>query len=846
MKTLIIAEKPSVARDIAAALGGFTKQGDWLERDDAIVSSAVGHLVQLSGPGWEGRGFDGLPAIPPAFELQAIPSTEAQLRLLQRLMARPDVGTVVNACDAGREGELIFRLIYEYAQCRKPMKRMWLQSMTAGAIREANSSLKAGAQFDALGAAARCRSEADWLVGINGSRGMTAMGEILTGQRQMRSVGRVQTPTLAILVHREDEIAKFVPKPYWEVHAAFGVAAGDYQGRWCSAPSSREMLEDVGAVAENEDSAGSRIWDKAHADAILRKCEGVAPTSVEDVAKRVTQAAPRLFDLTTLQREANKRFKFSAKKTLDLAQALYERHKAVTYPRTDSSALPEDYIPKTKDTLEALANAGGAHAAHARRVLDQSWVRPDKRVFNNAKISDHFAIIPTGRVPGDLDVAEAKIYDLVVRRFLAAFHPAAQYDSTVRLTVVAGELFKAHGRVLAEAGWLVVYGQDADDAASKPPALCAVVSGEVPRTRDVQLKSLKTKAPSRYTESSLLSAMEAAGKLVDDEELREAMKERGLGTPATRASIIETLLASKDRKGNSIEPYVAREGKDQLLVPTRKGMELVQFLEAQGLTLLTSPAMTGEWEARLGAIEKGAADAQVFIAQIRAFTSRMIEMLKQRAAAAPEAQAVPLGAPCPKCHELMQSAARGFSCRCGYSLARVVAGRTVSDDEAKVLFSEGKTELMQGFFSKAKGKSFAAVLKVGVEGKIEFDFPARAPASVGAKRFPCPRCSKPLMQRTSARGAFWGCSGYPGCTYSAPDVAGVPGTREADVGVSMSAGEVSRIAAARGAAQAPRKQGNTCPSCGKGKLARKPGREGGFFLGCSSFPNCRHFQWDTK
>lgn len=847
MKTLIIAEKPSVARDIAAALGGFQKKGDWLERDDAIVSSGIGHLVRIDGPAWTGRGFEALPAIPDAFALKAIPNTESQLKLVGKLMARPDVTTIVNACDAGREGELIFRLIYEYSQVCKPVKRMWLQSMTAGAIKDAFRAMKDGRQYDALGAAARCRSEADWLVGINGSRGMTVLSETLTGQRQLRTVGRVQTPTLGILVHRELEISNFKPVPYWELHATFQLVSGQYKARWCSQQGLASAASDKQESGAGDEDAGFRINDAARAQALLLKCQGQQPTSVRDESKRTTSAVPRLFDLTTLQREANRRFKFSAKKTLDLTQALYEKHKAVTYPRTDSNALPEDYIPKTVSVMQAFAGASGEFAAHAQRVLDGDWIKPAKRIFDNSKISDHFAIIPTGAMPEGLSGDEFKIFGLIVRRFIAAFYPAAQYDSTLRTTIVAGETFLARGRVLVDPGWLVVFGQGLDDADAdaKQPALCALTPGEQAGTRDMHIEALQTKPPSRLTEATLLAAMETAGKLIEDDALRDAMKERGLGTPATRAAILETLLAIKDGRGNPIEPYVTREGKAQHLVPTDKGIQLVQFLEANGLDALTSPVLTGDWEAKLMQVEKGRGQAQAFMQEIRSFTIQMIDTLKAKAASAPQAVATDLGAPCPACKKSMQASGRGFSCVCGFSLSRVIAGRQITDEEARALFEKGKTAVLSGFHSKAKKKDFSAGLEL-VDGKAQFYFAPREEAAPAGVSVPCPVCHKPLRQCTGAKGVFWGCAGYPDCKTTLPDDNGKPGKRLEPGAGRMSANEVNQAAAGR-AATPKGQQGEVCPTCAKGKLQRRPSRQSDrFFLGCSTFPACRHFQWDNR
>lgn len=743
-KMLIIAEKPSVAREIAAALGGFKKTDDWLESATAIVSSGIGHLVEIHSTeaATGGKDLQSLPIIPSQFELQPITKTKAQYSLLAKLMKRSDVDTVVNACDAGREGELIFRLIYELASCRKPMRRMWLQSMTPDAIREAFKTMRPGSEFDALSDAAKCRSESDWLIGINGSRAVTRLRETQTQAFEMTPVGRVQTPTLAIMVDRENEIRNFVPQDFWEVHATFGAKAGTYDGRWFDPAGPK--------AAEGEASQSGRFFDRSQAEAIANKCRGVAPSSVKDESKVSTSAAPKLFDLTTLQREANKRFKFSAKKTLDIAQALYEKHKATSYPRTDSSALPEDYVEKAK---EVMATFGGtAFAPHAERVLSNGWVKQDKRIFDNSKISDHFAIIPTGMQPSGLDADEAKIYDMVTRRFIAAFHPAAEYSLTTRITVVAGESFKSSGKVLLKRGWLQVYDQSADDGGDK--ALCPVQPGEPVRTESVDVKAMQTQPPSRFTEATLLSAMEGAGKLIDDDELRAAMRESGLGTPATRASIIEGLLHAKDGKGNPKEPYIIREGKAQHLVPTGKGMGLIAFLKSNGIEFLTSPRMTGEWEQKLLQMEKGKYRRSDFMSEIASTTRRMIDVIRERAGSMPAAVRTPLGVACPRCGGGMVASAQGFECEkaCGIKQRREVCARKLTDEEGASLFRDGQTKQLEGFVSPKSGKAFNAAIRLNVaDAKTEFvfdDAPKGAGgsgASAAAFDVPCPHCGGPLQ-----------------------------------------------------------------------------------------------------
>ncbi|MDR3100479.1 MAG: DNA topoisomerase III, partial [Paraburkholderia sp.] len=412
-KALIIAEKPSVANDIARALGGFTKHDEYYESDDYVLSSAVGHLLEIAAPEeYEVKrgkwSFAHLPVIPPHFDLNPIAKSESRLKVLNKLMKRKDVDRLINACDAGREGELIFRLIAQHAKAKQPVQRLWLQSMTPQAIRDGFANLRSDDDMQPLADAARCRSEADWLVGINGTRAMTAFNS-KGGGFFLTTVGRVQTPTLSIVVEREEKIRRFVPRDYWEVRAEFVCAGGFYEGRWYDPKFRKDELD-----PEKRDS---RLWSLPAAETIVAACHGREGTVTEE-SKPSTQLSPALFDLTSLQREANGRFGFSAKNTLGLAQALYEKHKVLTYPRTDARALPEDYIGTVKETLEMLKESNN-YLPHAKQVLDKGWVKPNKRIFDNSKISDHFAIIPTLQAPKSLSEPEQKLYDLVVKRFLA-------------------------------------------------------------------------------------------------------------------------------------------------------------------------------------------------------------------------------------------------------------------------------------------------------------------------------------------------------------------------------------------------------------------------------------------
>ena len=470
-KKLVIAEKPSVAADIARALGGFVRKGDYFESEEYLLSSAVGHLLELAVPDEyevkKGKwSFKHLPVIPPHFELAPLEKSEQRLNLLLRLMKRRDVSGLINACDAGREGELIFRYIVQHARIKKPIERLWLQSMTPQSIRDGFNSLRADRELLPLADAAKCRSEADWLVGINGTRAMTAFNS-KEGGFYLTTVGRVQTPTLAILVEREEKIRAFTPRGYWEVHARFAARAGEYPGRWFDPRFKKD---------EDAERRAERLWAATKAEAIVADCRGKTGIASEE-SRPSTQLSPLLFDLTSLQRDANARFGFPARMTLSLAQALYERHKVLTYPRTDSRALPEDYVGTVNRTLEALG-ASRAFSAFARHILKQGWVRPNKRVFDNTKISDHFAIIPTLQAPKQLNEAEQKLYDMVVRRFLAVFYPAAEYLQTTRITRVGEHHFKTEGKVLQNAGWLAVYGRASGEASSGMLITCSAKSSE--------------------------------------------------------------------------------------------------------------------------------------------------------------------------------------------------------------------------------------------------------------------------------------------------------------------------------------------------------------------------------
>lgn len=704
-KTLIIAEKPSVAADIAKALGGFTKHTDYFENDQYVVSSAIGHLLELAVPEeYEVKrgkwSFANLPVIPPHFALNPIEKTSSRLTLLNKLIKRKDVDMLINACDAGREGELIFYYILRHVGSSKPVKRLWLQSMTPDAIREGFTKLLDNTAVQSLAEAAVSRSESDWLVGINGTRAMTAFNS-QEGGFHKTTVGRVQTPTLAILVEREEKIKKFLPQKYWEVHATFEAATGQYTGRWFD--------EKFNKNAANQELKPERLWEQSKAETIRGKCLG-KPGIVSEESKPSKEICPLLYDLTSLQREANGRFGFSAKTTLGLAQALYEKHKVLTYPRTDSRALPEDYITTVKDILQNLVHT--EYGKFSQQILGSNWVVPNKRIFNNSKISDHFAIIPTALTSAKLNEAETKLYDLVTKRFLAIFFPAAEYLITTRITRVETEPFKTDGKVLVNPGWQAVYGKMAkSDEQEETVSLVAVKPGETVVTEDVEIAGHQTRPPARFNEATLLSAMEGAGKFVEDEELRAAMSTKGLGTPATRAAIIEGLV---------LENYIQREGRE--LHPTAKAFSLITLLRGLKIPELISPELTGNWEFQLRQIEQGHLKRGSFMEKIAEMTRHIVEQAKNHRGETISGDFAVLKTPCPKCGNVVHETYKKFQCQsCDFALWKILAGRQFEVAEMETLITQHAVGPLQGFRSKM-GQPFNAIIRLTDNFEMKFDF----------------------------------------------------------------------------------------------------------------------------
>ncbi len=705
MKSLVIAEKPSVARDLCKALGGkFEKKDEYFENDEYVVTSAVGHIVELCMPeDYDKRDaywrLANLPIIPSAFKLKPIEKTESKFKAIRKLMKRKDVDSIVNACDAGREGELIFSYLYKLVKTDKPVKRLWMLSMTPAGIREAFNNMRPGDEMVRLADAAQSRSEADWLIGINCTRGVTKR---LYGSRagNVAGVGRVQTPTLAIVYEREQQIENFKPREYWRIVANFGLKNGEYEGIY-QKPDFKK--------GEDEHDRVDRLWQKEQADLVIAALESTNQAEVAEEKKKSRQSSPRLYDLTTLQREANNRFGYSARRTLQLAQSLYEKHKMITYPRTDSRALPEDY-PDT--CRQVLGNLEGPLSELAKAVVSNSWIsKSNKRIFNNSQVSDHFAIIPTPEKAKKLNDDEAKIFDMILRRFIAIFYPSAEYDVTTRISLVESHSFKTEGRVLVSPGWLEVYGKDSYASGKDTLPAIAAEDGDPPKAdiREFEAIHEQTKPPPRYTEATLLSAMEGAGKLVDDDELAEAMKEKGLGTPATRATIIERLIA---------ERYLEREQRN--LAPTPKAENLLNFLATINAEALTKPALTGEWESRLHQIEQGKIERGSFMKEIVDMTKNIVERIKTYEEN--EDDLIETDLVSPGNGEKLFESLRAYRTKSNdFAIYKIIGNRKMAIDEIRELIEKRRVGPLDDFRSKS-GKHYSANLYLDEDNKVKFDF----------------------------------------------------------------------------------------------------------------------------
>ncbi|MDR3144064.1 MAG: DNA topoisomerase 3 [Puniceicoccales bacterium] len=714
MKKLVIAEKPSVAADLAKALGTFKKFDDRFENDEYVISWAIGHLVELFmpediDPSLKRWSLKTLPIIPETFKTKPIEKVKKRFNELKRLIQRDDVELLINGCDAGREGELIFTYTYELVKSKKPFVRLWLSSMTLGGIRDAFEHLRSSDEMKNLQDAAKCRSEADWLVGINGTRALTTK-MFSAMAKQVATVGRVQTPTLAMIVNRDLEISNFKATKFWKIFGTFSVKNGQYDG----------IFQRTAPLDEkNPHDRVDRLWTEEEAAKI---CQSVADEKfalVSEQKKRSRQSAPRLYDLTTLQREANSRHGMPANMTLRIAQSLYEKHKCITYPRTDSRALTEDYAETCYGILSAVNDE---HRVFAQRIVESKSIDgKNRKIFNNKQVSDHFAIVPTQQMPKNLSEEEAKIFSMILRRFICVFFPDAEFDITIRTSTAKECDFKTEGKVLTSAGWMEVYGKS-DNQSETLPAL-SPGDGTPPRADVLQIKVVgdETRPPAPYNEATLLAAMEGAGKLLEDEELADAMKERGLGTPATRAQIIEHLLALK---------YIVRDKKD--LRSTAKAEDLLNFLSAAGIETLSSPAMTGEWEYKLRQMENGTLARKSFMSDISDLTRAIVNRTKDFVEGSDVTKETTITSPTDGKH--LMEGLRSYRSQDGkLIIQKVIGGRKFSEDEVKELLTSGKIGPLTGFKSKS-GSDFSATLVMDDLLKINFIFENSSADSEGAQR----------------------------------------------------------------------------------------------------------------
>jgi DNA topoisomerase-3 len=713
-KALIITEKPSVARDIASSLGGFEEHDGYFESDGHVLTFAVGHLFELLPPEEIDERFkrwtlDTLPILPETFGYKAKSGQSERIRTIKRLLARDDVDTVINACDAGREGELIFREIVEQLGSGKPIRRLWLQSMTQEAIRRGFTSLRPGEELEGLAAAAECRARSDWLIGMNATRALTKR---LKSRKEKTawSAGRVQTPTLAMLVDREFEILAHVPRSFWRVSVAFDHEGQRYEGSWFD-PAFR--------AGDDEEARDDRLFDEQRAQAIVAAVAGQAGQAGE-TRKPSRESAPPLFDLTSLQREGNRRFGWSARRTLSAAQRCYERHKLLTYPRTDSRCLPNDYRGVVDEVLRSFAGASADagedfsdYAAAAQRLIEVGREN-ESRVFDDGGVSDHFAIIPTGGFPeAPLTGDDKRLFDLVARRFLGAFHPPAMWERVERVTQVGEEHFRTRARFLKEAGWRLVLpasGEEADEALLPPLASGRdQAEGVGVRNLEAETKAEETKPPARITEARLLSLMENAGKQIEDEDLAAVLHEKGIGTPATRADIIENLIA----KG-----YVVRVGK--ALRPSVKGIRLIDTLHRIDITRLTSPGLTGEIENHLLEVERGRRKASDFMNEIKEYATAVVDRAKTFEYDELYDANQSLGR-CPCGEEDVIEQAWFYRCRekpgvdretdCPFRMWKDTSGRYLDRQAARNLLRDGTTGVLDGFTAR-NGRTYKGQIEL--------------------------------------------------------------------------------------------------------------------------------------
>lgn len=737
---LVIAEKPSVARDLARVLGATRRGAGYLEGRGLVVTWCVGHLLELEDPahynaGWKRWQMESLPMVPERFALRVRRGAGKQWGVVRGLLREGRFEGVINACDAGREGELIFRYVYQLSGCRKPVQRLWVSSLTDQAIQTGWSRLEPGRRYDPLADAARCRSEADWLVGMNATRAATCLAR-RGGSQQLYTVGRVQTPTLALIVERDAAIERFVPQTYYQIKALLesGEKKATWEATWFDAEVERQEEKERRVSKQRkkrssdeeggEAAVPERVMDKAVAEAIAAASRGARGVVEEAKRRRKVERPPLLYDLTSLQRRANQRYGMSADRTLKLAQALYEKHKVITYPRTDARYLTPDQVGGLSTVLEAVGEIG-VYAPLVAPVLAKP-IRPGRRVVNAKEVGDHHAIIPTDKAAStSLDVDEKRIYDLVARRFIAVFYPDALFDLTTLVSalepaqplpagVEAPLRFRARGRVCVDAGWRAVD----PPGRSRDRELPGVEQGDGVVGRKARVTEGKTRPPKRFNDASLLRAMETAGRDLEDDALKRAMRNSGLGTPATRASILETLLRRN---------YLERKGRE--LRSTALGCALIELLPVDELK---SPQLTARWESRLSRMAEGEEARGAFMRDV---VSNMRKLIAAFSAAQPPASVAaaedaghPVLGRCPLCGKEVRESRAAFTCAtgraCEFVIFKKVARRKVSPAMVKYLLREGRTRVLKGFRSRA-GKPFSAALVLGKDGKVSFDFPER-------------------------------------------------------------------------------------------------------------------------
>lgn len=756
---VVITEKPSVARDLAGVLGATTRRDGWLEGDGLRITWCLGHLVELEEPAhyddaWKRWDLDSLPMLPADFEVRLRPDAAERFSVIRRLVESPDVHDIVNACDAGREGELIFRYVLQLTQAQRPVLRLWLASLTPRAIREAWGRLRAGAELDPLADAARCRSEADWLVGMNATRGMTCLARKGGGGRVL-SVGRVQTPTLAMIVARDRDIEAFEPETTWQVKATFEADAAAGRAQWVGTwfrPTPATAGKKGSPKSDDEAPPAERLPSAQAAEALSRAVVGRPGTIETAETKRITDRPPLLYDLTSLQRRANQRYGLSAQRTLEIAQALYERHKLITYPRTDARYLTPDQVDELPGLAEGLARMA-VYRPFAQAVIARfaDGFRPGRRVIDASEVGDHHAILPTGRRADSagLNPDEKRVFDLVARRFLAALSPDALFDRTSLVVAVdaavpegldAPPRFRARGRVCVQEGWRAVD----PPKRSREVELPQVTAGATADTVSSDVIEGETRPPRHHDDASLLRAMEIAGRSLSDAALRRAMRSAGLGTPATRAAILQTLL---DRG------FIVRRGRQ--LHATERGRALIDAIPAPALK---SAELTGRWEARLAQIAEGRAERAAFMRDVEAYVREITGAIQgaepptSPAFAGEEPDGKPLGT-CRRCGGTVLEKRPVYGCSgCDFVVFKTMSGRPISRRMVSTLLEHGRTDAVKGFKSRRTGKAFAAGLELRDDGSVGLWFPEEAP--VGA----CPRCGAPVR----ARGKVWGCTGE-GC-----------------------------------------------------------------------------------